>query len=61
MCSIRELDCKSSLAKSGQWIADHMSQGIACVCKRKQWRMGEVAWSVHHSVPALNLGKSSES
>ena len=31
-----------------------MQQGIDFLTKWKRWRMGEVTWSVHHSVPALD-------
>ena len=31
-----------------------MSQGIAFPTKCKRWRMGEVTWSVHHNIPALD-------
>ena len=31
-----------------------MSEGVAFLTKRRPWRMGDVTWSVHHSVPPLD-------
>ena len=55
MCCIVELDCKEQFNKiQPKWIGEHMSEGVAFLTKRRRWRMGDVTWSVHHSVPALD-------